>query len=112
MAKNEYGLPTDCGFCSCMAEGGTVGGVTDNMGNGAGGCGCGCGNGNSDNGSVGGVEQGGCPCGGNTPVDSLTLSYLYSPSQKFCMLYSAEDALKHGTLFEQLYKPMEVYGRE
>jgi hypothetical protein len=45
-------------------------------------------------------------------VDSLSLAYVYAPSQRFCMLYSAEDALSHGTLFEALYKPKEVYGRE
>jgi hypothetical protein len=39
-------------------------------------------------------------------------AYVYAPSQKFCMLFSDDDALWHGTLFEQLYKPMEVYGRE
>ena len=45
-------------------------------------------------------------------LDSLPLAYVYAPSQRFCMLYSAEDALEHGTLFEALYKPKEVYGRE
>lgn len=82
MSKNEYGYPADCGFCHCMAENASVG------------------------------SQARCACGGSTAVDELTPAYLYSPNQKFCMLYSAADALKHGTLFEQLYKPMEVYGRE
>ena len=45
-------------------------------------------------------------------VDNLPLAYVYAPNQRFCMLYSAEDALSHGTLFEALYKPKEVYGRE
>ena len=45
-------------------------------------------------------------------LDSMTLAYVYAPKQRFCMLYSSSDALNHGTLFEQLYKPMEVYGRE
>ena len=45
-------------------------------------------------------------------INSLPLAYVYAPSQRFCMLYSAEDALSHGTLFEALYKPKEVYGRE
>ena len=59
---------------------------------------------------------------GNTPnghgamadecLDGRPLAYVYAPSQRFCMLYSASDALDHGTLFEALYKPMEVYGRE
>jgi hypothetical protein len=48
----------------------------------------------------------------STECDQVPLAYVYSPNQKFCMLYSAEDVLKHGTLFENLYKPMEVYGRE
>ena len=45
-------------------------------------------------------------------LDSRPLAYVYAPNQRFCMLYSAEDALNHGTLFEALYKPKEVYGRE
>ena len=49
--------------------------------------------------------------GGNT-CDEVPLAYVYAPVQKFCMLYTAEEALKHGTLFENLYKPMEVYGNE
>lgn len=44
--------------------------------------------------------------------DQIPLAYAYAPVQKFCMLYSNEQAIKHGTLFENLYKPMEVYGRE
>ncbi len=40
------------------------------------------------------------------------LAYVYSPNQQFRLLYSAPEALKHGTLFEELYKPMEVYGNE
>ncbi len=45
-------------------------------------------------------------------LDGRPLAYVYAPNQRFCMLYSASDALDHGTLFEALYKPMEVYGRE
>lgn len=52
-------------------------------------------------------------CGGTGDCrDSMPLAYVYAPDQRFCMLYSARDALTHGTLFEELYKPMEVYGRE
>ncbi len=89
MAKNEYGYPDGFSPCTCMngGEGDTdLGGSMD--------------------------QENGCPCGGDTPIDSLPLAYVYAPSQKFCMLYGADDALAHGTLFEQLYKPMEVYGRE
>lgn len=35
------------------------------------------------------------------------LGMVYSPYQCWRMLYTAEDALKHGTLFEELYKPLE-----
>ena len=40
------------------------------------------------------------------------LAYAYVPIQRWRMLYSTEQALSHGTLFEELYKPMEVYGNE
>ncbi len=40
------------------------------------------------------------------------LAYAYVPIQSWRMLYSPSDALAHGTLFEELYKPKEVYGRE
>ena len=62
----------------------------------------------SDNGRCGMLG-----CGGTGDCrDGMPLAYVYAPNQKFCMLYSARDALAHGTLFEELYKPMEVYGRE
>ena len=98
MDKNENGYP-----------GGVVGGVTDN---GSGGCqggnGCSC----QNNGSVGGVGTN-HTCGGRGDcLDNMPLAYTYAPDQMFRMLYSANDALKHGTLFEELYKPREVYGRE
>lgn len=52
-------------------------------------------------------------CGGSGDcLDSMPLAYVYAPDQRFRLLYSAADALTHGTLFEELYKPMEVYGRE
>ncbi len=105
MDKNENGYPN-----------GSVGGVTDNGNMG----GCGCGNGGCNNGcggnggSVGGVtDNGNHSCGGDgSCLDRMPLAYVYAPNQMFRMLYSANDALKHGTLFEELYKPMEVYGRE
>ena len=98
MDKNENGYP-----------GGMVGGVTD-----MGGCGSGCGNGcgnNGGNGNVGGV-QGNHTCGGDgSCLDNMPLAYVYAPDQVFRLLFTANDALKNGTLFEELYKPMEVYGR-
>ena len=52
-------------------------------------------------------------CGGRGDcIDNFPLAYLYAPDQRFRLLYSAKDALAHGTLFEELYKPMEVYGNE
>ncbi len=49
---------------------------------------------------------------GCAALDGAPLAYVYSPDQRFRLLYSAKDALAHGTLFEELYKPMEVYGNE
>ena len=40
------------------------------------------------------------------------LAYAYVPIQRWRMLYKPDDALAHGTLFEELFKPMEVYGNE
>ena len=40
------------------------------------------------------------------------LAYAYVPIQRWRMLYPVDTALSHGTLFEELYKPMEVYGNE
>ncbi len=52
-------------------------------------------------------------CGGDgSCLDDALLAYVYAPTQKFRMLYSAHDALAHGTLFEELYKPKGVYGNE
>lgn len=100
MDKNENGYPIPDG------QGGSVGGVTDGCPNNGG---CGCGNGNG--GAVGGVTN--HTCGGRGDcLDNMPLAYVYAPDQKFRMLYSANDALAHGTLFEELYKPKEVYGRE
>lgn len=113
MDRNENGYPTPDN------QGGTVGGVTGGNENGCGCRGCedgngtGNGNGNGGNGgSVGGVGTN-HTCGGRGDcLDNMPLAYVYAPDQMFRMLYSANDALRHGTLFEELYKPMEVYGRE
>ena len=48
----------------------------------------------------------------NDPLDSLPLGYSYTPIQRWRMLYRPAEGLSRGTLFEELYKPMEVYGRE
>ena len=89
MEKNENGYPI-------VGDRARSNGNGCNMGNG-------CTNGESG-------EYGGC--GGTAPIDSYSLAYVYAPNQNFRLLYSAEEALKHGTLFEELYKPKEVYGRE
>lgn len=111
MEKNENGLPRT----RQMTEngGGTNNSTTQSpspdasgnngMNNGS--------NGRMNNGTNGMMNNG---CGEMTDncLDALPLTYVYAPNQRFCMLYSATDALDHGTLFEALYKPMEVYGRE
>ncbi len=92
MDKNENGYPVSrCGFCDRAAY-------------------CdGCSNACNSN----PVQTEGYSCGGDgSCLDGMQLAYVYAPSQHFRMLYSADDALKHGTLFEELYKPMGVYGNE
>jgi hypothetical protein len=42
----------------------------------------------------------------STCSDGLQLGMVYSPYNSWRMLLSAESALKHGTLFEELYKPL------
>ncbi len=42
------------------------------------------------------------PCGG----EGLQLAMVYSPYQTWRMLFREDEALKHGTLFEELYKPL------
>lgn len=122
MEKNEKGYPCFraskiVGAVPTFNEG-TVGGVTDEwQGNGC----------TGNNGGTGGGDTNGCTgnnggsgacghdhsCGGDgSCLDEMNIAYVYSPDQKFRMLYSAADALAHGTLFEELYKPKEVYGRE
>ncbi len=39
-------------------------------------------------------------------LDGLQLAMVYTPVQHFQRLYSPEDALKRGTLFEELDKPL------
>ena len=58
------------------------------------------------------ARDGECGIGGMLPEGEVSLAYVYCPMQKFCMLYTDSEALNHGTLFEQLYKPKEVYRSE
>ena len=41
--------------------------------------------------------------------DKRQLAMVYSPAQAFRMLYTPEQALRHGTLFEELNKPFGGY---
>ena len=139
MARNENGIPLDCPCgkaVRCLSEGGSVGGVTDterpkegcssgNNGNvggvgdsarpeNGGSCNHGCHEGGNVGGATDTVPEGNHgECGGRGDcLDNMLLAYVYAPDQKFRLLYSAEDALTHGTLFEELYKPKGVYGNE
>ena len=40
------------------------------------------------------------------------LAYAYVPVQRWRMLYDTDKGLTRGTIFEELDKPMEVYGNE
>ena len=106
MAKNENGYPiVKARQTSPCASEGIVGGVIENEMNG---CGCDMRDESIDNNSMTHNDCGGT---GNC-LDSMSLAYVYAPNQHFRLLYSAKDALSHGTLFEELYKPREVYGHE
>ena len=45
-------------------------------------------------------------------LHDMPVGYAYVPIQRWRMMYSPEDALSHGTMFEELFKPLEVYGNE
>lgn len=47
-----------------------------------------------------------------TMLEDLPLAYAYVPMQRWRMLYAPQDALAAGTLFEELNKPLGVYGNE
>ena len=70
-------------------------------------------NGNTNNGMSGGMNGNGANGGNcNGSMDCTRhhqLAMVYSPYQCWRMLYSPDDALKHGCLFEELYKPLEEY---
>ena len=53
-----------------------------------------------------------CPESDEATLFDKPLGYAYVPIQRWRMMYGTNDALSHGTLFEELYKPMEVYGNE
>lgn len=53
-------------------------------------------------------ERGSC----DAECSQKQLAMVYAPMQCWRMIYSPADALRHGTLFEELYKPLEGYGHE
>lgn len=48
---------------------------------------------------------------GMMPQEAV-LAYAYVPIQKWGSVYSLEEALKEGTLFPALNKPLGLYGRD
>ena len=40
------------------------------------------------------------------------LAMVYAPNQCWRMIFSPEDAMRHGTMFRELYKPLEGYEHE
>ena len=84
MLKNQNGIPASCRACSP----------------------CSCNSGNDTNGDVGNMSY----LEASRALKGAPLAYTYAPDQSFRLLYSAPEALAHGTLFEELYIPMEVYG--
>lgn len=57
----------------------------------------------------------GMACDSQSPADplsSLIIGYAYVPYQKAEKLYCESEALKNGTAFPELNKPIGVYGRE
>lgn len=68
------------------------------------------------------MQNGGCGCRNIESEERVeegdscrlrgSLAMVYSPYQNWRMTYSQENALKHGTLFEELYMPLEdCYGK-
>lgn len=56
------------------------------------------------------VTRRGCEngCSDNSyPMSGRQLAMVYSPYNEWRMIFSPEDALSHGTLFEELYKPLD-----
>ena len=48
--------------------------------------------------------------GTSCPMNTRQLAMVYSPYQHWRMLYSPDEALDHGTMFMELYKPLEECG--
>lgn len=54
-------------------------------------------------------NNGGCTGNNSSNCTQRHLAMVYSPYQCWRMLYSPDEALNHGCLFEELYKPLEEY---
>ena len=61
---------------------------------------------------VKGASDGGCGPAAESCLDGMRLAYAYVPIQTWRMTYAPDKALMRGTMFEELDKPMEVYGNE
>ena len=61
------------------------------------------------NGTISGEDSLGFPGGA---CSERQLAMVYSPHQCWRMLYSPDEALKRGTMFEELYKPLGGHGNE
>lgn len=48
----------------------------------------------------------------NDCLENLPLAYAYIPYQVFESPYNKEEALEYGTVFSQLNKPYNIYGKE
>ncbi len=49
-----------------------------------------------------------CSPDGDEVMYAPSLAMVYSPVQRWRKLYSPDEALAHGTMFEELYKPLEI----
>ncbi len=55
----------------------------------------------------------GTPCTGREgDLEGYPLAMVYAPKQYFRKLYTPEEAMAHGTLFEELYLPILSAGGE
>lgn len=58
------------------------------------------------------IQSDTCPESEAATLGGKPLAYAYVPIQVWRMLYTPEKALTRATLFEELDKPIEVYGNE
>jgi hypothetical protein len=58
------------------------------------------------------IMREGCYESEEATLHDKPLGYAYVPVQRWRMMYSPEEGLSRGTMFEELYKPLEVYGNE